>query len=61
VAVEGDPADTGGRGDASDAHVGIARQAVGGRVEDRGDVAAGVGPLALGGAIAEIPFLNSRV
>ena len=45
VAVEGDPADAGGRGDAGDAHLGIARQALRGRVEDRGDVAAGVGPL----------------
>src|SRR5207244_8413454 len=32
-------------GDVGDAHLGIACQAVGGRVQDRGDVAAGVGPL----------------
>ena len=61
VAVEGDPADARGRGDAGDAHLGIARQAVRGRVEDRGDVAAGVGPLGSRSRHPETPFLNSRV
>jgi hypothetical protein len=61
VAVEGDPADARGRGDAGDAHVGIARQAVRSRIEDRGDVAAGIGPLSSRSRHPKNPFLNSRV
>ena len=41
----GDPADARGRGDAGDARVGITRQALRGRVEDRGDVTARIGLL----------------
>ena len=48
VAVESDPADTCRGGDVVDARIRVAGQAFGGRVEDRGDVLAGVGPLRSG-------------
>ena len=57
VAVERDAADAGRRDDAGDAHLGIAGQAVGGRVQDRGDVAACIGPLWPAGCAAGIATL----
>ena len=45
VAVERDAAHARRRRDVGDAHLGVAGQAVRGRVQDRCDVAAGIGPL----------------
>jgi hypothetical protein len=69
VTVEGDAADARGCGDVADTRLGIPGQAAGGRVQNRRDVAPGVGPLRSRGWAAGIagrhprnsPFLNTCV